>query len=66
MIFLHISTTRLWVDGVEKEDKAVLLGHVSTSMLELYGAPDIIRLLNYTNLILERNLTRTVLSIVNG
>ncbi len=62
----HTCATRLRAVGVGKEDRAALLGHATNSMPELYGVPDIIRLLKYSNLLLERNVSCTVLSVVNG
>ena len=61
----HTYATRLRAAGVSQEDRAALLGHVTNSMPEHYGVADIIRLLNFSNLVTQRNLTCTVLSVVN-
>lgn len=62
----HTYGTRLRAAGVSNEDHAALLGHATKTMPRHYGAADIGRLIKLFNLALERNSTRTVLSVVNG
>lgn len=62
----HTCGARLRAAGVSNEDRAALLGHAIKTMSEHYGAADIGRLIKLSNLALERNGTRTVLSVVNG
>lgn len=55
---------RLRAAGVPKEDRNALLGHANTDLAEHYAAPDIKRLLDYAELIVQRKDT-TVLRAVN-
>lgn len=58
--------TRLRAAGVSQEDRSALLGHACKSMAEHYAAADIGRLIELSNRVLQRNGTRTVLSVVNA
>ena len=61
----HTYGARLRAAGVEKEDRASLLGHATQSMPEHYAAADIGRLINLSNGSLNRNSTCTVISVLN-
>lgn len=59
----HTFACRLRAVGVSMEDREVLLGHANHSMAGHYASADVGRLLNQTNLILNREETRTVLRV---
>jgi hypothetical protein len=48
------------------EDREVLLGHANHSMAGHYASADVGRLLKQTNLVLNREETRTVLRVANA
>lgn len=62
----HTYATRLRLAGVTNEDRAALLGHEGRSMPEHYAAADIGRLIELSNMALNRSGTRTLLRVVNG
>jgi integrase len=62
----HTFACRLRAVGVSMEDREVLLGHANHSMAGHYASADVGRLLKQTNLVLNREETRTVLRIVNA
>jgi len=62
----HTFACRLRVAGVPVEDREVLLGHANHSMAGHYASADVGRLLKQTNLVLNREETRTVLRIANA
>jgi hypothetical protein len=59
----HTFACRLRAVGVSMEDREVLLGHANHSMAGHYASADVGRLLKQTNLILNREETRTVLRV---
>ncbi len=62
----HTCACRLRAAGVSAEDREVLLGHANHSTAGHYASADVGRLLKESNLILNRQETRTVLRIANG
>ncbi len=59
----HTYACRLRAVGVSMEVREVLPGHVNHSMAGHYASADVGRLLKQTNLILNREETRTVLRV---
>lgn len=62
----HTYAARLRAAGVSNEDRSALLGHVTATMAEHYASPDIGRLIELSNRVLDRKGTRTILKVVNG
>lgn len=62
----HTFACRLRAAGVSAEDRAALLGHATQSMVGHYASADVGRLLRQSNLVLNRQETRTVLRVANG
>ena len=62
----HTFACRLRAAGVAAEDRAVLLGHATQTMVGHYASADVGRLLRLSNLVLNRQETRTVLRVANG
>lgn len=62
----HTYACRLRAAGVSPEDRAALLGHATQSMVGHYASADVGRLLRQSNLVLNRQETRTVLRVANG
>jgi integrase len=62
----HTYACRLRAAGVSAEDRAALLGHATQSMVGHYASADVGRLLHKSNLVLNRQETRTVLRVANG
>ena len=62
----HTFACRLRAAGVSAEDRAALLGHATQSMVGHYASADVGRLLRESNLVLNRQETRTVLRVANG
>ncbi len=59
----HTFAHRLRAAGVPQEDRNALLGHANTNLAEHYSAPDLHRLFEYAEKIVERKET-TVLRVV--
>lgn len=59
----HPYACRLRAVGVSMEDREVVLGHATHSMAGHYASADVGRLLEQTNLILNREEARTVLRV---
>jgi len=62
----HTYSSRLRLAGVSQEDRNALMGHKSASIPEHYASADIGRLIKLSNLVLDRQGTRTLLRLVNG
>jgi len=62
----HTFSSRLRLAGVSQEDRNALMGHKSASIPEHYASADIGRLIKLSNLVLDRQGTRTLLRVVNG
>lgn len=62
----HTYSSRLRLAGVAQEDRNALMGHKSASVPEHYASADIGRLIKLSNLVLDRQGTRTLLRVVNG
>ena len=62
----HTYASRLRLAGVHQEDRNALMGHKSASIPEHYASADIGRLIKLSNLVLDRQGTRTLLRVVNG
>jgi len=62
----HTYSSRLRLAGVTQEDRNALMGHKSASIPEHYASADIGRLIKLSNLVLDRQGTRTLLRVVNG
>lgn len=62
----HTYASRLRLKGVSREDRATLLGHEGRGMPEHYAAADIGRMIQLSNLVLDRAGTMTLLRVVNG
>lgn len=61
----HTYSSRLRLAGVSQEDRNALMGHKSASLPEHYASADIGRLIKLSNLVLDRQGTRTLLRVVN-
>lgn len=59
----HTYASRLRAAGVSEEDRAVLLGHASPSMPQLYASPDVSRLVSLANRVLTRTTVVTIVRI---
>lgn len=62
----HTYSSRLRLANVSQEDRNSLMGHKSASIPEHYASADIGRLIKLSNLVLDRQGTRTLLRVVNG
>ena len=62
----HTYSSRLRLAGVSQEDRNALMGHKSASIPEHYASADIGRLIKLSNMVLDRQGTRTLLRLVNG
>jgi integrase len=62
----HTFGCRLRAAGVSAEDRAASLGHATQSMVGHYASADVARLLGLSNLVLNRQETRTGLRVANG
>lgn len=62
----HAYACRLRAAGVSAEDRAALLGHATQSMVGHYASADVGRLLRQSNLVLNRQESRTVLRVANA
>ena len=62
----HTFACRLRAAEVSAEDRAALLGHATQSMVGHYASADVGRLLRQSNLVLNRQETRTILRVANG
>ena len=62
----HTYGARLRAGGVSHEDRAALLGHAHHTMPTFYASPDICRLMELANRVLERIKTVTIVRIACG
>lgn len=62
----HTFGQRLRDGGVSGEDRAVLMGHATSTMSEHYATPTIARLVDMSNLVSGTRDTATLLSVVNS
>lgn len=62
----HTFAQRLRDAGVSHEDRAVLMGHATTTMGEHYATPTIANLIALANRVLTTRDTPTLLRVING